>query len=399
MQINWVQRGMLLLFVFCACFTSFVQAQEKVVEATGMAVGHTLAAKDEALNRALRKAVEMGVGTVIDSETMVQNFQLLDDQVYSHVKGYVQSYEILDEQQTTDGLTHITIQAVVALGMLEKDLKALKITWNRRGNPRIMFLFSEIVDGLEQAGAVTQTTFESEFLKRDFPLIDKAQLQAIKEKDAAMNYQDPLKAAELGRRFGAEIVVVGQASADLVDSSRPYGVSVFAYEATISAKAIKTDTAEMMAADTSSFTARGGGRVPTARDAIKNAAIDLSKKMMKQIVDQARSEAFNTVNVQLIGDKAGARNRKDLMSELSQIRGIQSVNERSFGNGITVIDVEMDGALWKTFEMKLEELNSVRIQVTGKTSDRIEFNFVSIPRPQPRTIIQSEPINSESNPI
>jgi len=396
MKTFWVIKGRNLILLFMLFLSSFSYTQESVINATGMAVGTDLSANDEALNRAMRKAIEMGVGSIIDSETMVENYQLLDDQVYSHVKGYVKSYEVINEEVTADGITKVTIRAVVALGMLQKDIKALKITWKRRGNPRIMFIFSEIVDGLEQAGAVTQTTFENAFLKKDFPLIDKSQLQSIKERDAAMNYADPLKAAELGRRFGAEIVVVGQATSDLVDSSRPYGVSVFAYEATISAKAIKTDSAEMMASDQATAVARGGGRIPTARDSLRNASNELADRLMRQIVERARSEAFNRVNVQLIGDKAGARNRRDFMEELSQMRGIFSVNERSFGNGISIMDVEMDGALWKDFELKLESLRSVMIRVSGKSPDRIEFDFIAKPRPIPLPIqkqkLESEPI-------
>ncbi len=394
---NIIKKGIFLFVLWISCTSLSQAAQEVVIETTGIAAGHTLKARDEAINRAMRSAIEQGVGSVIDSETMVQNYQLLDDQVYSHVKGYVKDYEIINEEQVPDNTTRITIRANVALGLLEKDIKALKITWKKRGNPRIMFLFTEMVDGLEQAGAVTQTTFENAFLKQDFPLIDKSQLQSIKERDAALNYADPLKAAELGRRFGAEIVVVGQATADLVDSSRPYGVSVFAYEATISAKAIKTDSAEMMASDSVQKTARAGGRIPAGRDALKMAADELANKLMHQIVDKARSEAFNTVNVQLVGDKAGAKNRQDLMSELRALRGIESVNERSFGNGITILDVQMDGALWQNFEVTLEELQTVSVQVTGKSPDRIEFNFLPKTMPMPvKTFpkkIESEPIN------
>ena len=162
---NIIKKGIFLFVLWISCTSLSQAAHEVVIETTGIAAGHTLKARDEAINRAMRSAIEQGVGSVIDSETMVQNYQLLDDQVYSHVKGYIKDYEIINEEQVPDNTTRITIRANVALGLLEKDIKALKITWKRRGNPRTMFLFTELVDGLEQAGAVTQTTFGTQFLR------------------------------------------------------------------------------------------------------------------------------------------------------------------------------------------------------------------------------------------
>lgn len=367
------------LAAFCfmmSSFLAFAQVPERVVEAEGKASGSSLQAYDEALNRALRKAIEEGVGTVIDSETMVNNFQLLDDQIYSQVKGYVKNYEVIGDNHGEGGIYVVRVRATVALGLLEKDLKALKLTMKRRGNPRTMFIFSELIDGLEQAGAVTQTEMERAFLAKEFPLIDKAQMQMVKERDAALNYADPQQAAALGRQYGAEIVVVGQATSDLVDNSRPYGVSVFAYQAQISAKAIKTDTAEMIASDQVSGESRGGGRIPTAKESLRQAAENLAQKMMVQIVDRMRGEAFNVVNVQVVAMNISGVGRRNLVQALQEIRGVESVNERSFLNGVLILDITVDGAIWKDFDVRLEKLSGIPLSVTGKTQNRITVEVI-----------------------
>ena len=368
--------GMFLMGFVISTPSLWSQVAERVIEAEGKAAGAALQAHDEALNRALRNAIEQGVGSVIDSETMVSNFQLLDDQIYSQVKGYIKSYEVIGDNQGEGGIYIVRVRAVVALGMLEKDLEAMNITMKRRGNPRVMIIFAELIDGLEQAGAVTQTEMERAFLAKSFPLVDKAQMQMIKERDASLSYADPQKAAALGRQYGAEIVIVGQATSDLIDNSRPYGVSVFAYQAQISAKAIKTDTAEMMVADQVESEARGGGRVPTAKDALKKGAGDLANRLMPQIVDRLRSEAYNLVNLEIVVDGANATNRRELIQALQGIRGIESVNERSFVNNVVILDVNMDGAIWKDFDVRLESLPGVTLSVTGKSQNRIDASFV-----------------------
>ena len=60
---------------------------ERVVNARGE--GETY---DEALKRAMRAAVEKGVGVLVDSETIIKNNQLISDKVYTEVKGYINSY-------------------------------------------------------------------------------------------------------------------------------------------------------------------------------------------------------------------------------------------------------------------------------------------------------------------
>jgi len=60
--------------------------------------------KEQALSTALRRAVEQGVGTLVQSETTVVDSALVDDKIYSHSKGYVKTYKITKEQKPTKAL-------------------------------------------------------------------------------------------------------------------------------------------------------------------------------------------------------------------------------------------------------------------------------------------------------
>lgn len=349
------------------------QVPEKVIVAEGVAAGSSLQARDEAINRALRRAVEEGVGTLIDTETMTQNYQLLDDRIYSDVKGYVKEYKIVSDNNGAGGIYRIKVEAVVALARLSKDLKALNIVRERKGNPRIMVLIQEFVDGIEQPSELVQTEMERVFLSKGFPLVDKSQYQMIKERDVALCYDNPQKAAALGREFGAEVIVVGQATSNLLESSRPYGVAVFGYTADISAKAIKTDTAALMVSENVSATERGSGRMPTANNALRSAGQKLAMAMMEGVLERWRSEVFNVVSVQLIVENMEAQDCSILKGDLEAIRGVQGVYERSFNKGILVMDLTVDGAIWQGFENRLLELPNIKLELVAKTENRIEL--------------------------
>lgn len=349
------------------------QMAEKIVLAEGVAAGSDLKARDEAINRALRRAIEQGVGTLIDSESMTQNYQLLDDKVYSDVKGYVKEYKVISDNNGAEGVYRVKVEAIVALARLSKDLKGLNIIKERKNNPRVMVLVQEFVDGLEQPSELVQTEMERIFLAKGFPLVDKGQFQMIKERDVALSYDNPQKAAVLGREFGAEVIIVGQATSNLTESSRPYGVAVFAYTADISAKAIKTDTGALMVSDSVSATERGSGRVPTANKALKSAGENLARDMMEGILERWRSEVFNVVDVQLIIDGIDPSDRKVLEGDLKAIRGVEGVHERSFNKDVLVIDLTVDGAIWQGFEERLLKLPNIKLDLTAKTENRIEL--------------------------
>lgn len=361
-----------ILFVSAAL--SFGAIAEKEITAEGLAPGTSPTARDAALGRALRSAVEQGVGVLIDSETLVENFQVLDDKVYSEAKGYVTGYEIISEK-SGDGLYRVKIKARVALGALTEDVKALGIIRAKLDNPRIIVLMDEYIDGVIQPRNIAGAEIEKVLMGKKFPVVSKAQLEKIKEKDATLAYSDPDKAAALGRRFGAEVVITGRATSDLIETSRPYGVAVYAYEARIEARGIKTDNAEVLAVDSVTAGARGSGRVPTANKAISGASEKLSDSFMKRIAEKWRTEIYNEKNVLLICGNADLEKAESLKKILERSDGVKGVDHRSLTGGVLELDVRFFGSTGQLVSI-LKGTGRPRVEVTGRTANRIDLEFI-----------------------
>ena len=69
-----------------------------ISEAIGLArlySGEEKQARDAALRDAMKKAIEQGVGSMLESETEVKNFQLLSDRILSKSKGVIKNYKYL----------------------------------------------------------------------------------------------------------------------------------------------------------------------------------------------------------------------------------------------------------------------------------------------------------------
>lgn len=366
----------LFFFLLISSYMAYAEVAEKEIIAEGLAEAGSLQSYDAALNRALRACIEQGVGVLIDSETMVQNSKLLDDRIYSEVKGYIKDYEVISDNKGEGGIYRVEVKATVALARLSDDIKALGLIRDRKENPRIIFVFNEYIDGLIQPRGLVQNRLENLFLKEDFKLIDKSQLELIKERDATLSFENPKKAAALGRRYGAELAVIGQGTSDLLESSNPYGVSVYAYKATLQAKAIKVDTADILTLAEAEATERGPGRIPTANKALESAALKLSDTLLNNIVEKWRSEVYNEMTVQLICSDA-SQNKIDLLKEsLMRHENIKRIYDRGITENVAVLDVDILGDS-KQLSIILDELTDVNIKVVNRTQNRIDLRFIS----------------------
>ncbi len=106
------------------------------VEATGEGID-----RHQALNSALRSAVEIAIGTAIASDTIVESGILVRDEIASHSRGYVSSYKVIREGALPDGYT-ITIDAAVN-PELYGDYNTLSILQKMSSLPRLLIFASD----------------------------------------------------------------------------------------------------------------------------------------------------------------------------------------------------------------------------------------------------------------
>ncbi len=138
---------MLIRLVICwlCVFLLAAPVQAEEVIATGSAEiysGNVGSARNQALQNAQRQAVEQGVGALIDSQTISQNFQIIKDEILSSSRGFVTKYEILEEGRTADGSAFmVKIRAEVSSNGIRDKLTSLRILHRKMGNKRLMIIY------------------------------------------------------------------------------------------------------------------------------------------------------------------------------------------------------------------------------------------------------------------
>ncbi len=85
-------------FFFFLLIFSTAQADSVIAEGVANIGNDPAAARDKAIEDALRRAVDQAVGAIVESETLTENYQLISDRIYSHSSGYVQTYNVISRK-------------------------------------------------------------------------------------------------------------------------------------------------------------------------------------------------------------------------------------------------------------------------------------------------------------
>jgi len=355
----WIVGWVLLMLLGGSVPALAQQVQTVTAEGVGAVIGGDRAiARDQAIQDALRKAVEQAVGILVSSETLVQNFQTLNDKIYTQTQGYIQNYRVLSENPGPN-VHQVTIQASVAMGNLEKDLQALGFLLGQVGKPRVMILVAEqqigqvnfnywwgTARGTQADLNVAENTIMDRFREKGFDIVDpQAQAGNIKIPQAFQVVElSNQNAITLGKQVDAEIVIVGKALARTAGSIA--GTAMKSIQANVSMRAIQIDNARVLSSGTENSAAIHIDEVTAGSEAIKKASVKMSDKMMDDILKnfQKRVGASTTVQLTVTGLSGADDVRKFKTSVLGQVRGVEGIHERSFAENVAKMDVDVKGS-------------------------------------------------------
>jgi hypothetical protein len=390
-----VIRFALLLFSLFLVTTPVFAQESKTVTAEGVAViqGNNMdIARDAAIQDAQTRAVEQAIGTLIDSQTQVENYQVISDKILSQIKGYIKKYNIVREDKE-DNLLRVTITAEVSLGHLSDDLSAIGMLLGQMHKPRTMILVAEQNVGQEWYAwwwwspgtvrasqsdmGIIDNTLMDKFNEKGFEMIDhQAASQEIKVTQA-YNVQDlsAQQAKTLGSQASAEVVITGKGLAKLYGN---VGGGLKSVQADLSLRAVRTDTGQVLATATTHAAAVHISEITAGNDALKKAATEAADQLTTKILAQYSKEAGSTrsINITVNGlSKTQFVKFKDVLR--NQVRGIKAVNERSFQNGVAKMSADSkSSAQIVSDELSLKDFGTFSVEVVSSTANSLELRVV-----------------------
>ena len=335
--------------------------------------------EDAAIEQAKRAAVEIGIGTVMSSETVVKNSVLFSDNIYAKANGFVKTFTVTDKFQGPDGLWTITIDAVVTeiLDEILKDEMAVQTLLNAMNRPKLIFMIREenLIDNTPTDFAETQLI--KMFYDKGFDVVDRQLVQAMQgESDFTQALAgDVTAAAKIAGMLGADIIVIGTAKISSGGVIKGGSYSMTSGQADVNGKIVRADTGELLA-----IVPQARGKKPhispttAGISAVTMAAEKLGSDIITQLIKKWSTQQANAVNVFLVVQNVDFMTYMTLGNHLKSqsIPGIQNAFEKGFNDGVAEFQILYEGKSQDlAMALMQNQAQGAAIQVTGLSGNRI----------------------------
>jgi len=374
-----IRRLLFTVFIFAvaANLSGIVNAEEnaskKIIEVIGTGViqgGDVAKARDQAIKNSLVSAVEFAVADFLPLESMIRNFEILNENLYDNSSEFVAYYKVLTELKSE--ITYrVLVQATVSIDAIKEELISVNIKVYKKNLPKILFLiaeqnFSDISPrywwskDLTFVKGYTEIAMTEKMLKNGFSVIDQKSLiineefETLKDK-ADLSNQD---AVSLGAILQADVVIVGNSKAAIAPNIM--GGDIKSFKGTVLARALRTDTGDEIASTIQTAVSVNKDNIAGARDALSNTGYLAGSDLASQIVMKWHKEVKKSITTLVIiveGTRA-LSNFVIFRAELNEIPGVDSLqtSEMKADEATIVVDFQgnakelADALMLKNFE-------------------------------------------------
>ncbi|MBR1438460.1 MAG: flagellar assembly protein T N-terminal domain-containing protein [Synergistaceae bacterium] len=341
------------------------------VEAEGSALiidGRRNEAREEARRDLRRNAVDMAIGSFVESVTKIENYQVVRDKVFSQSKGMIRQMNIISEWVDDEDLLHLKASCLVSEVSLDTVLGPAVI--DALGNPRIMIMLDD---------SVARSTVQKIFEAAGYMIINQSQAQILKDIDleAARATGDYSKVRDAARNFRADVVITGSAGSSLSSKQKILGQTLYAVTSSVRLEAVLTDTAQTIASE--EFSWRPGRAKDASLSFGEGAARGLSS-----CASRAAASIVNKIAYALTSGQAGGipgrtvkviitdidyRSSRTLQDKLAEVEGVSGVYQRRYLNGN---ELEIDVVSDKSADELADILSDMGCNIMGVSGALVE---------------------------
>ncbi len=136
----------LITIISLCAFHAFAEKSVTVKGISFFEPGREMIAREKALDQAKRAAIEKAIGTLVESKSAVENFQLIREQILTRSSGYLKNIQIVNEQKTDLGTYEVVIKADVGYSAITSDFDRFEKLLSWQKNPRCSIIIEPGID-------------------------------------------------------------------------------------------------------------------------------------------------------------------------------------------------------------------------------------------------------------
>ena len=359
-----------------------------VIGAATVYSGNVSAAREKAISNSLVTAVALMIADLLQVDSLVDNFPQLNELILDRKNTYVRDYKVLTE--VSRGKSYrVAVKATVSGEKISKRLSDAGILRTKTTLPRVLFLVAEknVREPLpifwwsaEDANfvSVSETAMAERLKEAGFEIVDH---RGAREKSLVSwnDFDKPTlsdrEAATLGASLKADVVVLATSTASL--STNSMGSGMRSFNGTITARAIRTDSAELMLDFARTAVAANENDITGGKEALANVGDQAGRELAEQlaVVWQRQAGRPAVVELNIIGTGHLASYVK-LRKALNSISGVEGIRVKEIKPNEAALLVEYKGKTkdlaaalmlqnFKSFGITISEVtdNSLRIEL------------------------------------
>ena len=435
-----LSKQILLLVLFLVMMLpGGVQAEEQLHTKTVLVIGtgriyadNVTVARNRAISNSLVSAIENVAKDFLPLESLVQNFQVINEILYSNTKEFVQGYKVLTEA-LSGNIYRVMVQATVSIDKVQQQLSIAGIMIGKKSMPRLLFFIAEqsTEDNLPQywwgedipaVKSAAESGMTGVMMEKGFLIIDYGELAQNLRNEASdlesrsdwqepgmplslelesdqdrsdktlileseLDYQeahdtlslelelDYQEAVQLGVRVNADVVIVGKAIASKAPNIM--GKNIKSFRGTVTVQAFRTDTGKEIASASQTAVSVNIDEVAGGRAALSDAGALAGKDLSLQILEEWRKEIKKLVNIELaVEGTANFANFVQFRKTLNDISGVNRVQLKEMRLDESIISVDFQGnakELADALMLKAFDSFGINIYEVSQNSLRIEL--------------------------
>jgi hypothetical protein len=316
----------------------------KDVVVTGEAAfnGDLAATENAAKRDARRNAVEQAAGVLVESSSIVRNYELLADEISTSSRGVIVEENWGPLEASTANSKKITLKAKVSPEAISSAVCAVV---RANHNPKLAVVIVEKVGQGTTWSAergLVESMFTRAFKENCFDVVEPA----VTASNIAANGDLPKEAIDaIVKNSDAQYVIIG--SAKITDGGRIMDSNITSYTTTVNLKLINVANLriEAVSSKTKVLAATSedqaiNGRKSVARDELLGGVMD---DILKEITKAWASDLVNAARVSLVITRcSGMAAARAVKETIEGIPGAK-VEIRGVGGGTATMDVTLDG--------------------------------------------------------
>lgn len=392
--ILWIAFWLLILSAPAMAQSAPDQRTLTVIGDASMEGKDPATAKQQAIDDALKTAVDVAVAELMGPDDAAARFPALNRIILGNEPDFVQTYQVLSEGSTHQNRFRIPVEATVSLATVRQRLDALTAEAPSASEPpagsgaRLLILVAEQKtergpvhywwrEAEQPVASIAEAAMAEMLSKSGFTVIPHEALFQDPRMVARIRfnpYIEPGDAAVVGRNIGADVVIVGTAVARR--SLDVMGEEKRTFSATVSVRAFSAQAAEEIAEVVQTSVESGVDEVVGRRAALEKAGRQCGGKLAGNLTPLLSGPAAEEGVRVIVGGTRNLGNFVMFRRELRQLDGVDAIRLKEMRTNEAVLQVEYQGegaALARAIREKRFEAFTVKLHDVAGGEVRLEL--------------------------